>query len=150
MPPYVKLQLKTRLKSFNPSVLFGLDRKKKKKALALFALLLYGVMMAGYLIFMEYHMFQAFVQLGEPETILAMVVVGSSMLIVLLGFFYVLSELFFTKDLAFVSALPISSRQMMLAKLLRVWMGEALIALALCIPVIIMYGIHAGRESHIM
>ncbi|HRX08675.1 MAG TPA: hypothetical protein P5559_05875 [Candidatus Limiplasma sp.] len=145
MPPYVKLLLKTRLKSFNPFALFGLDKTKKKKVFMAFGLLLYGLMMAGYLIFMEYHLFQAFVQLGEPETMLAVVVVISSLLIVFLGFFYLLSELFFTKDLAFVSALPISSRQLMLAKLLRVWMGEALIALAMCLPVIIMYGIHAGK-----
>ena len=145
MPPYVRLLLKTRLKSFNPFALFGLDKTKKKKVFMAFGLLLYGLMMAGYLIFMEYHLFQAFVQLGEPETMLAVVVVISSLLIVFLGFFYLLSELFFTKDLAFVSALPISSRQLMLAKLLRVWMGEALIALAMCLPVIIMYGIHAGK-----
>ena len=145
MPPYVKLLLKTRLKSFNPFALFGLDKTKKKKVFMAFGLLLYGMMMAGYLIFMEYHLFRAFVQLGEPETMLAVVVVISSLLIVFLGFFYLLSELFFTKDLAFVSALPISSRQLLLAKLLRVWMGEALIALAICLPVIIMFGIHAGK-----
>ena len=144
MFPYVKLLIKLRIAAWNPMNYFGLDRSKRKSILQGIGIMASIAMLVGYLIWMEVLLFNAFVQLGEPETMLALAVVSCTLIMVFTSFFYVLSELFFSKDLQFVSSLPIPSRQMLLAKLIRVWLGEAVFTLVGCLPVVILYGIHAG------
>ena len=144
MFPYAKLLLKLRIASWNPISYFGLDRSQRKSILQGFAILLGFAVLTGYLIWMEVLMFNAFAQLGKPDIMLALVVMASTLLMVFTSFFYVLSELFFSKDVLFVSALPIPSHQLLWAKLLRVWLGEAGIAMVICLPVEILYGIHVG------
>ena len=145
MFPYAKLLIKLRIASWNPFAYFGLDRSKRKSTATAVGIISAFAMLAGYLIWFEIMMFNAFVQLGEPETMLALIVILSTLLTLVMSFFYVLSELFFSKDVLFVSSLPIPSRQLLWAKMLRIWLGEALIALAICLPVIVLYGIHAGK-----
>ncbi|MBE0601789.1 MAG: hypothetical protein IH607_08365, partial [Firmicutes bacterium] len=100
--------------------------------------------LAFYLIWFETMLFNAFVQLNEPATMLALVVALGTLMMLITSFFYVLTELFFAKDVLFVSALPIPSRQLLWAKMLRIWLGEALIALVICLPAVILYGIRMG------
>jgi ABC-2 type transport system permease protein len=143
MFPYVKLLVKLRIAAWNPINYFGLDRSRRRSILQVVGITASIAMLAGYLIWMEVLLFNAFVQRGEPETMLALAVVSCTLLMVFTSFFYVLSELFFSKDLLFVSALPIPSRQLLMAKLIRVWLGEAVFALVICLPVVVLYGIHA-------
>ena len=72
---------------------------------------------------------------------LALTGILCTLLTVITSFFYILSELFFSKDVTFVSALPISSHGLLTAKLIRIWLGEAGIALAVCLPTVVLYGI---------
>lgn len=147
MFPYAKLLLKLRIAAWNPLNYFGLDRTQRKSVTQGAAILLAFVVLAAYLIWMEVLLFSAFVQLGEPETMLALVAATSTLLVIFTSFFYVLSDLFFSKDILFVSSLPIPSRQLLWAKLLRIWLGEAAIAMVICLPVEILYGIHAGMGA---
>ncbi len=144
MFPYAKLLLKLRLKSWNPVTYFSLDRSKRKSVATALGILMAVVVLSVYLILFETLLFNAFVQLGEPETVLAVIIALSALVMLITSFFYVLTELFFSKDVLFVSALPIPSRQILWAKMIRIWLGEALIALVICLPAVILYGIHTG------
>ncbi len=144
MFPYAKLLLKLRLKSWNPVTYFSLDRSKRKSVATTIGVLLGVAVLAFYLILFEMMMFDAFVQMNEPTTMLAVVVALGTLMMLVTSFFYVLTELFFAKDVLFVSSLPIPSRQLLWAKMMRIWLGEALIALVICMPAVILYGIHTG------
>lgn len=141
MFPYLKLLIRQRIAAWNP---INLQYARKSKASGIFAYVgfcLVALMLYAMLVGMEYLLYGAFAQLGEPQTMLALTGILCTMLTIITGFFYIFNELFFSKDVALVSALPISSRGLLTAKLIRIWLSEAGIALAVCLPVIILYGV---------
>ncbi|MCE5342229.1 MAG: hypothetical protein LLF96_01385 [Eubacteriales bacterium] len=141
MIPYLKVLIRQRLAAWNP-VSFQSAKKSKNRSIVSFALIMLSmVMLYAMLVALEYFMFGAFQQIGEPETMLALAGILCTLMTVITSFFYVLSELFFSKDVTFVSALPLSSREILTAKLLRIWLGEAGIALLICLPVTVLYGV---------
>ena len=77
---------------------------------------------------------------------LALTGVLCTLMTVITSFFYIISELFFSKDVTLVSSLPISSRSLLTAKLIRIWLGEAGIALLICLPVVVLYGINQAMN----
>ncbi|HNW85823.1 MAG TPA: hypothetical protein PLP25_00700 [Candidatus Limiplasma sp.] len=144
MLPYLKLLIRQRIASWNPFSHSSKSRSKVKTVLGYIGFALLAVMLYGMLAILEYFMYGAFDQLGEPQTMLALTGVLCTLLTVITSFFYIFNELFFSKDVLFVSALPISSRALLSAKLIRIWLGEAGIALAICLPVLLLYGIGQG------
>ena len=142
MLPYLKLLIRQRIAAWN--IVGNMRAGKHRRTAGVFAVVgfcLGVVSLYAMLVALEYFLFEAFRQLGEPQTMLALTALLCTVMTVITSFFYILSELFFSKDLIFVSALPISSRQLLTAKLLRIWIGEALIALAICMPAVILYGV---------
>ena len=146
MFPYLKLLVLQRIKAWNPISYRRAGHSKVKTILAYTGFTLIALMLYAMLVAMEYFLYTAFSQLGEPQTMLALVGVLCTLLTVITSFFYILNELFFSKDVAFVSALPISSRGLLSAKLIRIWIGEAGIALAVCMPVVILYGVGQAMD----
>ena len=141
MLPYLKVLIRQRIAGWNPASYARAKESRIKTILRYFGFTLLALMLYGMLVALEYMLFWAFTQIGEPQTMLALTGVLCTLMVVLTSFFYIFSELFFSNDIAFVSALPISSRQLLGAKLIRIWLGEAGIALAICLPVIVLYGI---------
>lgn len=145
MFPYLRLLLLQRIATWNPARNLRAGRSKAK---VIFSYLGFGVgalSLYGLLVVMEYFLYGAFAQMGEPQTMLALTGILCTVFVVVTSFFYVISELFFTKDVLFVSALPISSRALLMAKMIRIWLGEAGIALLVCLPTVVMYGVdHAA------
>lgn len=138
---YLKLLIRNRIAMWNP---VRNMRDSSSKAKVLFTYLGFGVgvlSLYGMLVALEYFLYGAFAQLGEPITMLALTGILCTTLVVITSFFYVLSELFFSKDVLLVSAMPISSQGLLAAKLIRIWLGEAGIALLVCLPVVILYGV---------
>jgi len=138
---YLKLLVKQRLALWNPARNLRNAKSKWKVVLTYIGFTLGMLALYGMLVGMEYLLYGAFVQLGEPQTLLALTGIVCTLLVIVTSFFFVLSELFFSKDIPFVSALPITSRGLLGAKLIRIWIGEAGIALLVCLPVVILYGI---------
>jgi ABC-2 type transport system permease protein len=144
MFPYLKLLVRQRLAALNPVSWRRAGRSKARAVASFIGFALLALMLYAMLVVMEYFLYETFTQLGEPETMLALSGLFCTVLVVITSFFYVLNELFFSKDIAFVSALPISSRSLLTAKLLRVWLGEATIALLICLPSVVLYGVGNG------
>jgi hypothetical protein len=141
MIPYLKVLIRQRIAAWNP---VSMQTAKRSKTKAILTFVLIGVsmlMLYAMLVGLEYLMFRAFEQLGEPETMLALTGILCTLMVVITSFFYIFSELFFSKDVSYVSSLPMSSREILTAKLIRIWMGEAGIALLICLPVTVLYGI---------
>ena len=144
MFPYLKLLVRQRLAAWNPVSHLRGEKSTAKTVLTYIGFAVGVLSLYAMLVGLEYLLFTAFANLGEPETMLAFTGVLCTLMTVITSFFYILNELFFSKDVIFVSALPISSRQLLTAKLIRIWLGEACIALAICAPVVILYGIGAS------
>lgn len=145
MFPYLKLLIRQRIAAWNPRNSQYARKSKLRGVLAYVGFSLIALMLYGMLVAMEYFLYVAFAQLGEPQTMLALTGILCTMLTIITSFFYIFNELFFSKDVALVSALPISSRGLLTAKLIRIWLGEAGIALAVCLPVVILYGVEQAQ-----
>lgn len=144
MIPYLKLLIRQRIAAWNPVNHVTARRAKWKVVLSYIGFGLVMLMLYAMLVVMEYFLYDAFASLGEAETMLALTGAMCTILTLITSFFYIFSELFFSKDVQFVSSLPISSRGLLTAKLIRIWLGEAGIALAVCLPAVILYGIGQG------
>ena len=142
MLPYLRILIKQRIAAWNPATFLGGKRSKVKSILSFALIMVSMLILYAMLVGIEYLMFGAFSQLGEPETMLALTGVLCTLMTVITSFFYIISELFFSKDVTLVSSLPISSRSLLTAKLIRIWLGEAGIALLICLPVVVLYGIN--------
>lgn len=144
MLAYWRLLLLNRLAALKPG---GRQREGQKrwKALAAYAAyVLLALALYGAVIFLEMAIYREAKALGEPETAVALAMLGCTLVTLIYGFFYVISLLFFGKDNAFVGALPISSRAVLTAKLSTVVMGEAGIALLVGAPLLVRYGVEMG------
>jgi ABC-2 type transport system permease protein len=139
--PYLKVLIRQSLAGWNPVNFHSSKKSKVGSIVGFVGIMLSLTMLYAMLVGLEYLVFGAFQQLGEPQTMLALTGVLCTMMTVVVSFFYVLSELFFSKDVGYVSALPLSSREILAAKLVRIWLGEAVIALLICLPVAVLYGI---------
>ncbi len=144
MLPYLKLLIRQRIAAWNLARYFRENRHKGRAVATLIGFAVGTLSLYGMLVGLEYLLYGAFVQLGEPQTLLALTVLFCTLMTLITSFFYILGELFFSKDLTLVSALPITSRELLTAKMLRIWVGEAGIALAICLPAILLYGIGQG------
>lgn len=145
MLAYLKLLFKDRLLSFSPKGMQKAGQSKAKSIATQIGFILLALLLYGMVVALEYFLFQGFVMIQNPEGILAVVFLFSILVTLFMSFFYVFQTLFFTKDITFVSALPISSRSLMGVKLFMVLLGEAGIALVSCLPAMILYGIHTGE-----
>lgn len=140
MFPYLKVLIRQRIAAWNPFTYRRAGQSKVKAVLGYVGFTLVALMLYGMLVMVEYFLYGAFSQMGEPQTMLALTGILCTLMVIITGFFYVLNELFFSKDVAYVSSLPISSRGLLAAKMARIWLGEVGIALLVCLPVVILYG----------
>jgi len=144
MPAYFRLLVKDRLLALKPMPNPKRGWSKAKAigvyiGFALLFLILYAMVVA-----LEYFVFQGFAAIGQPEGALAAAFLLCTFIVLFLNFLVVFSTLFFSKDIGFVSALPISSRGLLAVKLLMIALGEAGVAIATCLPIIVMYGMYVG------
>lgn len=144
MLAYFRLLVRDRIAAWNPKSYQKAGSSALKTWLmvggyALLALFLYA--MVG---FLEYGIFIGAKQVGEPEAALTLVFMLNVFLTLFMSFFYVLSALFFSRDIPMVSALPISSRTLLGAKLLMIVLREGVIALLINLPMMIFYGLEVG------
>ena len=144
MRPYLTLLIKDRLAAWNPMSNQRAGQTKSKAILSFAGFCVLALFLYGMLVVLEYNLFQGFVKMGEPEMMLGLVCLLCAMLTLFTSFFFVLSTLFFSRDVQFVSSLPITSRGILMAKMTMVMLSEAGIAILVCLPTILLYGIQCS------
>ena len=141
MAAYLRMLMQNHLAAFKPGS-YAKDGKSKVVAVlkvvgfALLMLLLYGS-----IAFLEYMMFDLLNRVGQGKAVIGLALLGCTMITLLYGFFHVNGTLFFSKDIQFLSALPIRSGTVLTGKMLSVAVGEAGVSLLFCAPLVISYGI---------
>ena len=144
MLAYLKMLVRDKIASYKPSS-YGKENDSKLKTVGkyagftLLALYLYAIV-----VFLEVMIYNTGAQFGEPQLLIAVVFLISTIITLFYSFFYVISTLFFGKDTLFLGAMPISSRGIMSSKLLMVILGEAGLTILIAAPIIVLYGINYG------
>lgn len=144
---YLRLLLKERLLLLNPMSGGKAGSSKAKTIWRFMGFALVFLMLYAMLVAFEYFVFQGFVLIGQPQGMLAVVFLICVLLTLILSFFYVFQALFFSRDIQVVSALPISSRGLLITKLIMIVLEEAAVALAICLPVLVMYGLRTNAGA---
>ncbi|NLV59154.1 MAG: hypothetical protein GXY67_10325, partial [Clostridiales bacterium] len=144
MLAYLRLLIKDRLLTLRPT---ANEKKGHSKARAIWIIIgfsLLTLMLYAMVVALEYFVFQGFKVIGQAEGALAVTFLICVFITLLMSFLMVFNTLFFSRDLEFASALPISSRGLLADKLILIVLGEAISALFLCLPVVILYGLYIG------
>lgn len=81
--------------------------------------------------------------LGQQAALLTFAILMGQFLIIVFGFYYVLSAFYFSRDLDLLVPLPVTPAQVLLAKFSVVVVNEYLTASPIVLPMLIAYGIHS-------
>ncbi|MHB8054280.1 MAG: putative ABC transporter permease subunit [Candidatus Aminicenantales bacterium] len=133
--------------NFGLSVLRPKYLLQNKRVLWLFPLILIGLAgVAPLLIFYLKgirFMYGLLAPLGQQAVLLTFALLMGQFLILVFGFYYVLSTFYFSRDLDILVSLPVTPAQVLLSKFTIVVVNEYLTASPIVIPMLIAYGIHA-------
>lgn len=110
------------------------------------AVALCGVVLLGFVILLEWLIYQGLALLRQPELLPTLAMLCAVVGTLLMSFFTVLSSLFFSRDSVWMAYLPVKSRTVLCAKLTEIWAGETLLNAAILLPAFIMYGTHIGAD----
>ncbi len=144
----LKLQIYLKLSALKPSHWLPKNPasfKEWKPLLTgvLVLILLFSVI--GTIVFMAGGILWAFEQMHMPELLLSTVVMLMMAMTLIVGFFHVISTLFFSRDSSFLAGLPVSSRTVMAVRLAVVLLGEIALTALVFLPVSILYGVRTGQ-----
>ncbi len=146
--PLLKLQLLSRFADLKPSAIRqNLSAKRFKTIGMIFAFAALFAWLAFVMIFIQNALLDALIAMGMPDMILSISVTAAAISTLILGFFFIMSSLYFSKDAAFLSTLPIRSHTLLTAKLTQVWLGELGFASIVILPALILYGIKTGQSA---
>jgi len=81
--------------------------------------------------------------LGHQAALLTFAILMGQFLIIVFGFYYVLSAFYFSRDLELLVPLPVTPAQVLLAKFTVVVINEYLTASPIVVPMLVAYGIHS-------
>ena len=146
MLAYLRLLLINRLRGFQS---VNLSRKKRGKVatgLTYAMLVLLAVYVYAIVVFLEIKLYDAAAVLGQPQLIIAVMLMGMTFLTLIYSFFYLTSLLFFSRDNGLLAALPISSTGILTSRVLTVAGGEAGLSLLCMAPLIVRYGMGQGMD----
>jgi len=85
--------------------------------------------------------------LGQQGALLTFGLLSGQFLILVFGFYYVLSAFYFSRDLDLLVSLPVAPAQVLLSKLAVVVVNEYLTASPIVIPMLVAYGVQAKASS---
>lgn len=126
----------------------AISRKDGKVSPAAVILLALGILsiaaVAGFLVYGEITLYGILARMGQPLLLPAMALLLSMAVTLFMGAFHTLTRLYFSRDSAWLSSLPVTSRTVMSARLTEVYLSETLINLVILAPLFIMQGIHMG------
>lgn len=143
----LKLQLLARFSTLNPRR-WGASPSEKKGKGALKAVayvVLFGYLL-GLLIYLENALLGALISMGMPDLLLTIAVMVAMLGTLVMGFFFILSTLYFGRDAAFIASLPVKTHTVLAAKISQVWLSETGVAAVFLLPAGILYGIRVHPE----
>ncbi len=116
---------------------------KNKKLIQLLQLLIIGSIVAPSIYFSTVT-YNAFAQLNQPELVMTTMYLNSVILMFFLGIPIIVSVFFFSKDIKFLTTLPVEEDKIILSKLSTVYIYLLAISGIFILPSIIVYGIYSG------
>ena len=116
---------------------------RNKKLVYILQLILLAAIIAP-AIYFSLVTYQAFAQLNQPELVITSMYVNAVILMFFLGIPIIVSVFFFSKDIRFLTALPIEEEKIIFAKLSTVYIYLLAIGAAFILPSIIIYAIKTG------
>ena len=152
MLAYLRVQFLHKLRGFT----FNQSGKKAGKGKTILAALGMTVLMLylyGVLVFLEYMVFDTLtsmplLSLMKPEYVLLVaVLLASTLLTLIYGFFSVNAQLFFSDDVAGVAALPLSGRSVLTVRMISAWVSDALLTLLAVLPLAVMISLKFGFDA---
>lgn len=144
----VHLQFLKRIAALRPSSIKADFANKKGRMIGqVIAFAVLFLVLAVYLVVIENYLLDGFMAIGSPQLLLSLVVVLSMMMTLVLGFFYVISSLYFNKDATFLASLPATSTQAFAAKMTQIWASEVGITAILLLPSCIIYTVKVGADA---
>ncbi|MBN1939439.1 MAG: hypothetical protein JW843_07625 [Candidatus Aminicenantes bacterium] len=81
--------------------------------------------------------------LGQQEALLTFGLLAGQFLILVFGFYYVLSAFYFSRDLELLVSLPVTPAQVLLSKFGVIVINEYLTIAPIVVPMLIAYGVHS-------
>ena len=144
----MRLNIRNRLAALRGGGLRGESGKGKagKIATGFFVGLAY-LMILAMVIFFEFAVFESLKAIGCPELLLSMALTVVMAGMVLMSFFYVLTSLYYGRDITFLASLPATSRTIFGAKLSEVLLGETGIAAVALLPAMVLYGVNVPVDA---
>ena len=103
--------------------------------------------LAGFVIWLEIQIFGFLTTLGQPMLLPAVTVFAAIISGLILGLFPTLSALYFNRDAAWMAYLPVPSTAVMAVKWTELYLGDAVINLALIGPAALLYGLHIQADA---
>lgn len=141
--------LRIRLKlDFSFSAIFHLQRTKSKAAKVgvIAALILaFGELYAFYLIGI-YSLSDMLIKVGQQDAFLSLVTIAVMCVVLIFGIFNIISVLYFSKDLSFLTALPVSPQAIFASKLTSSYLFELIFAVPFFLPALLMFGLKTGAS----
>ncbi len=116
----------------------------RRKIVRLLALILMGVIYAGYFIFVFLSQFDIFFDIGLADVFLAVGYLGLLMFIIIFELAPIISRLYFSNDIKILLRLPLSHRIIFQSKILKLSWDALFFSLFLTLPVVWKYGIKLG------
>ncbi len=144
----LKLQLYLKLSALKPSHWLPKNPASFKDWKPLLTGLLIFLLIAsavGMVVFLAGGILWVFTQMNIPELLLSAVIMLMMAMTLAVGFFHVISILFFSRDSSFLAGLPVSSRTVMAVRMAVVLLGEIALTALVFLPVCILYGIRTGQ-----
>lgn len=112
----------------------------RRKIVRLLALILMGVIYAGYFIFVFLSQFDIFFEIGLADVFLAVGYLGLLMFIIIFELAPIISRLYFGNDIKILLRLPLSHRIIFQSKILKLSWDALFFSLFLTFPVVWKYG----------
>jgi ABC-2 type transport system permease protein len=133
--------------NFGLSVLRPRELLKKKKDLWMAPLI--GLGLVGLAPVLIYYLkglrwvYNLLAPMGQQAAVLTFGLLAGQFLILVFGFYYVISSFYFSRDLALLVPLPVTPTQVLLSKFTVILVNEYVTAAPLVLPVLIQYGLLA-------
>jgi len=142
----LKLQLLARFSFLKPSSWkAGSENKGKTILKGVAYVVLFGYLL-GMMIYLENTLLTALIGMKMQDMLLTLAVMVTILGTLVMGFFFILSTLYFGRDAAFIASLPVKSHTVLSAKIAQVWISETGIAALFLLPAGILYGVRVHPE----
>jgi len=143
----LKLQLLARFSFLKPGSWKAAASEKKGKAIwkGIAYVVLFGYLL-GMLIYLENALLSALIGMKLPDMLLTLAVMVAMVGTLVMGFFFILSTLYFGRDAAFIASLPVKTHTVLSAKMAQIWISETGVAALFLLPAGILYGIRVHPD----